>query len=156
MELPLLNLPTYPLRRRYMNGSEQIFDAVRHRWVALTPEEWVRQHVVAHLVALKYPIGRISNEFALTFNGQSRRCDTVVFDVYGRPLLIVEYKAPYIAITQAVFDQVAVYALQLNVPFLLLSNGLTHVCCKIDRQQRRYLFAAQPFVPYEQLCHSVL
>ena len=96
-----LNIPYYEQKIRLNGGKQQIFDAVRRRYVALTPEEWVRQNMVSHLVsALHVPATRISNETPITFNGLSKRCDTVVYDAHLQPLMIVEYKAPTIEITQ--------------------------------------------------------
>lgn len=147
-----LNLPYYQQKIRAAgDGKQQIFDRVRRRYVALTPEEWVRQNMVAHLVeTLGVPLTRVSNETPIAFNGLTKRCDTVVYDANLRPLMLVEYKAPTVEITQRVFDQIAVYNLRLQVPYLLASNGLTHIFCKVDLQNRRYLF--QPELPhYEAL-----
>ena len=137
----LLNLPTYPLKIKSVADKQQIFDCVRRRYVALTPEEWVRQNMVAHLIeAIQVPKTRLSNETSITYNGLTKRCDTVVYDDTYKPLMIVEYKAPTIELTQLVFDQVAVYNLELQVPYLLVSNGLKHIFCKVDIANKRYLF----------------
>ena len=106
-----LNLPTYPYRlRRNADGRIAIWDATRRRYVVLTPEEWVRQHFVAFLVAHRgYPAGRIGNEISLTLNSMPRRCDTIVYDAQGNPLALVEYKAPHVTITQDTFDQIVRY-----------------------------------------------
>lgn len=146
-----LNLPYYPLKIRDVSDKRQIFDCIRRRYVALTPEEWVRQNMVAHLIeSLGVPSTRISNETPIIYNGLVKRCDTVVYDAALQPLMIVEYKAPTVEITQRVFDQIAVYNLRLQVPYLLASNGLTHIFCKVDLQNKRYLF--RPDLPhYEEL-----
>lgn len=146
-----LNLPYYPLKVKSVADKRQIFDCIRRRYVALTPEEWVRQNMVAHLIeSLGVPSTRISNETPITYNGLVKRCDTVVYDAALQPLMIVEYKAPTVEITQRVFDQIAVYNLRLQVPYLLASNGLTHIFCKVDLQNKRYLF--RPDLPhYEEL-----
>ena len=137
-----LNLPTYPYRlRRNTDGHIAIWDATRRRYVVLTPEEWVRQHFVAFLVAHRgYPAGRIGNEISLTLNGMPRRCDTVVYDAQGNPLALVEYKAPHITITQDTFDQIVRYNTQFLVPYIIVSNGLTHYCCHIDYTSRTHTF----------------
>ena len=141
-----LNIPYYEQKIRLNGGKRQIFDAVRRRYVALTPEEWVRQNMVSHLVsALHVPATRISNETPIMFNGLSKRCDTVVYDAHLQPLMIVEYKAPTIEITQKTFDQIAVYNLQLQVPYLLVSNGLQHIFCRVDWVNQRYVF--RPEIP---------
>lgn len=146
-----LNLPYYPLKVKSVADKRRVFDRIRRRYVALTPEEWVRQNMVSHLIeSLGVPSTRISNETPIAFNGLTKRCDTVVYDADLRPLMIVEYKAPTVEITQRVFDQIAVYNLRLQVPYLLASNGLNHIFCKVDLQNRRYLF--QPGLPrYEDL-----
>ena len=151
-EFPLLNLPVHPLRvRRDSAGGCQVYDRLRGRYVSLTPEEWVRQHFVEYLVQdLGYPVGLIANEVSLKHNGMRRRVDTLVGDRYGRPLMIVEYKAPSVGITQAVFDQICRYNMQLRVRWLVVSNGLQHYCCRIDYDSMTYTFL--PDVPcYEDL-----
>ena len=137
-----LNLPTYPYRlRRNADGNIAIWDATRRRYIVLTPEEWVRQHFVAFLVTHRgYPAGRIGNEISLTLNGMARRCDTVVYDAQGNPLALVEYKAPHVAITQDTFDQIVRYNMSFLVPYIIVTNGLTHYCCHIDYTSRAHTF----------------
>ena len=137
-----LNLPPYnaPVRR-LPTGEVQIYDPLRRKWLVLTPEEWVRQHFTAYLAGAKgYPAALMNNEVALTLNGTRRRCDTVVFDRYGRPLVIVEYKAPRITVTQQVFDQIVRYNMVLHARYLVVSNGLAHYCCRIDYDTHSYAF----------------
>lgn len=130
-----LNLPPIEARVSKKDGKTYIFDAFRRKEVALTPEEWVRQHFVHFLVSAKgYPSERIANEVCIQLNTVSKRCDTVVYDDYLHPLVIVEYKAPGVAITEAVFDQIARYNAVLHVPYLIVSNGLSHYCCNMDYQ----------------------
>jgi hypothetical protein len=87
-----LNLPAFEYKIRQQDGKTRIFDPLRRRFVALTPEEWVRQHFVNYLIADKgFPAGRMSNECNITLNNQKRRCDTVLYDEYLKPLVIVEY-----------------------------------------------------------------
>ena len=147
-----LNLPSYPYRlRRKADGNIAIWDAMRRRYVVLTPEEWVRQHFVAFLVSHRgYPAGRIGNEISLSLNGMPRRCDTIVYDAQGLPLVLIEYKAPHVAITQDTFDQIVRYNSQFCVPYIVVSNGLTHYCCHIDYTSRTHTFL--PDVPmYDEL-----
>lgn len=132
---PHLNLPPVRLRvRQCPDGVWRVFDPLRDKFVALTPEEWVRQHFVGYLTGkLGYPPSLMANEVGLEFNGTRRRCDTVLFsrgDV--RPVLIVEYKAPEVEITQKVFDQIARYNLVMEAPVLIVSNGMRHFCCLRD------------------------
>ena len=128
-----LNLPPYQPRLSAKNGKNFIFDPLRRKEVALTPEEWVRQHFVQFLiVARSYPPERIANEVSISVNSTSRRCDTVIYDNYLKPLAIIEYKAPDIIISAEVFNQISRYNSALRVPYLMVSNGITHYCCFMD------------------------
>ena len=138
-----LNLPAYPFRLKEHDGKTSIFDALRKRYVALTPEEWVRQHFVAYLINEKgYPAGRMGNEISLLQNGRKRRCDTLIYDAEGRPLVVVEYKAPQVEISQATFDQIVRYNSVLQVRYLMVTNGLSHYCCAVDYELGRCRFLA--------------
>lgn len=118
-----------------------ILDVIRRQYVALTPEEWVRQHFVHFLIEHKgYPQSLMANEVQLKLNGMSRRCDTVVYDRALRPRVIIEYKAPSVSITQRVFEQICRYNIVLQVDYLIVSNGLVHYCCKVDYANRSYTF----------------
>ena len=118
-----------------------IYDTLRRKYVKLTPEEWVRQHFVHMLVERKgYPGALMANEVALKVGEKQLRADTVLYDSRLRPRMIVEYKAPHVAITQAVFDQIATYNLLLRVDYLVVSNGLSHYCCRMDYESRQYRY----------------
>lgn len=146
-----LNLPAAPLRLQQKEGRTMVFDSVRKRYVALTPEEWVRQHFVHFLIEHKhYPEGRIGNEISLRVGDMNKRCDTVIYDRNARPLAIVEYKAPSVAITQRVFDQTWRYNMPLHVPYIIISNGLQHFCCKIDYATNQCKFL-QDIPEYSQI-----
>ena len=128
-----LNLPPYPIRITQKGEKRYIFDSLRRKYVALTPEEWVRQHFVHFLVHHKgYPQELLANEVSLTLNSTSKRCDTVLYGTNASPLAIMEYKAPNIQLTQKVFDQITRYNIVLRVPYLMVSNGLQHYCCRVD------------------------
>ena len=136
-----LNLPTFAAKVKERDGKPVIFDPVRRKFVALTPEEWVRQHFVNYLICNKgYPQELLANEVSLKLNGTTKRCDTVAYDRFLAPLMIVEYKAPHIEITSAVFDQIARYNMALHVHYLTVSNGINHFCCKIDYENLTYSF----------------
>ena len=136
-----LNLPVYNFRTTQKEGRTFIFDALRRRWVKLTPEEWVRQHLVRYLIEEKgFPASLIAVERSLRFNQQDFRADVVVFSTEGKPLLVVECKAPEVKITQKVFDQIVRYNFEFQVDFLIVSNGMTHFCCKIDKGNLAYEF----------------
>ena len=119
----------------------KVFDPLRGKYVALTPEEYVRQHFTAWMTgSLGYPASLMDNEVSLRLNDTSRRCDTVVFRPDGTPSVIVEYKAPTVAITQEVFDQIARYNIVLRSHYLIVSNGLRHFCCEMDYEKETYRF----------------
>lgn len=138
-----LNLPPRRLDLRLnAAGKIEIFDTLRRRWLILTPEEWVRQHVVTHLIGDRgYPPHLMANEVGIELNGLHRRCDSVVWNrADGSPLMIIEYKAPSVSITRKVFDQIVRYNMVLRAPYLIVSNGLTHYCCKVDCEAGTYAF----------------
>lgn len=136
-----LNLPPADLRITKEGGKTLIFDTLRRKFVALTPEEWVRQNFVSFLVNHKgFLAGLMNNEVSLIQNGIKRRCDTLVSDKYGNPLVIVEYKAPEINITQKVFDQIVRYNYVFRAKYLIVSNGLNHYCCLINYDEGNYSF----------------
>ena len=146
-----LNLPEYPLRLRENNGRREIFDGIRRLWVALTPEEWVRQNFVRYLVAERQtPETLIAIEKSLPLNRLTKRTDILVHSRQGKPLLLVECKAPQIAITQKVFEQIGRYNLALQVKYLIFTNGLHHYCARIDFHNQKFDFLKE--IPdYSQL-----
>lgn len=136
-----LNLPAFDAKITVRDGKNVIFDEIRRRYVALTPEEWVRQHFIHYLIVHKgYPKALLANEVQVTLNGTKKRCDTVLYrrDLTAR--MIVEYKAPDIEITQAVFDQIMRYNMVLRVDYLVVSNGRQHFCCRLDYERNSYCF----------------
>lgn len=136
-----LNLPKYSFKIKESDGKKVIFDRCRKKFVALTPEEWVRQNVVEFLISEKgFSEATIANEALVKVSDMRKRCDTVVYGQDGKPILIVEYKAPHINITQETFDQIAMYNFKLHVSFLIVSNGLSHYCCEVDYEKNRYNF----------------
>ena len=136
-----LNLPPFDKKITKKDDKPFILDVIRRQHVALTPEEWVRQHFVHFLINHKgYPLSLMANEVQLKLNCMSRRCDTVVYDRMLTPRVIVEYKAPTVDITQKVFDQICRYNLVLQVDYLIVSNGLAHYCCQLDYATRSYRF----------------
>lgn len=136
-----LKLPPFELKISEQDGKTVVWDPVRKRWTAFTPEENVRQGFVSYLVNHKgYPISHIANEQAIELNGMGRRCDSVIYDKAGQPKVIVEYKRPTVTISQKVFDQIARYNLVLHVDYLIVSNGLKHYCVKMEYPAGKYVF----------------
>ena len=146
-----LNLPNYPKKISKIKGKPFIFDVVRRKNVALTPEEWVRQHFINYLITEKsYPKEWIANEVTISLNGMSRRCDTVVYNHFLEPIAIVEYKAPSIPITQSVFEQITRYNISLRVGILIVTNGMEYFCCRIDYEAMSYTYLKE--IPrYEEI-----
>ena len=131
-----LNLPTYKFRIKSSENKLFIFDIIRKKYVFLTPEEWVRQHFVCFLIEeKKYPISLIAVEKKLTINKLTKRTDILIFNVEGKPDIIVECKAPSIKITQ-----IARYNLKLSANYLITTNGLEHFYCKMDVENECYIF----------------
>lgn len=138
-----LNLPTCQLKFAEEGGKTTVWDPVRKKYVAFTPEENVRQHFVNYLITVKgYPATHLMNEVTLNLNGLSRRCDTVASDRQLTPKVIVEYKAPSVQITKQVFEQISRYNMVLKVDYLIVSNGLRHYCVKMDYIGNSFEFLA--------------
>ena len=136
-----LNLPTFEVKMKEDGIKKMIFDVIRRKYVALTPEEWVRQHFVHYLIEqLGYPQELLANEVEVTLNGTSKRCDTVLYDRELKARMIVEYKAADIPITQKIFNQIMRYNMVLRVDYLVVSNGISHYCCKMDYTNNNYEF----------------
>lgn len=136
-----LNLPAFDIKIRNISGQMSVLDPLRCKYVSLTPEEWVRQHFIHFLVHYKgFSPTLIGNEVELSSGDKKMRCDSVVYDRSLRPRIIIEYKKPSIKITQKVFDQISVYNHLLHVDYLIVSNGMTHYCCRMDYASRGYVF----------------
>lgn len=146
-----LNLPTHNHQIIKSPEGDKIFDPLRRKYIILTPEEWVRQNFTAYLInELKFPASLMANEVSIKLNNTARRCDTIVYGSKGEPLVIIEYKAPTINISQKTFDQIVRYNMVLKAKYLVVSNGLTHYCCIIDYEQHSYRFI--PVLPsYKEL-----
>ena len=141
MTLPKLNFPEYSFSVRQSDGKAEIFDIARKKYVALTPEEWVRQHVVHYLHhTLEYPIELIQVEGSITFNKMPKRCDIVVYNASMKPLLLVECKKPEVQLQQKTFDQAMIYNMVLNVPYILITNGLQNAFFSYDKTACQVVF----------------
>lgn len=139
-----LNLPEYNFRIKKQDEKLQIFDSQRKRYVTLTPEEWVRQHFIRFMIEEKgYPAAHLAIEKQLNMNGMKKRCDAILYNSDAEPMMIIEFKAPNVPISQATFDQVAVYNSKLNVIFFIISNGIEHFCCRVNTKTARYEFFSE-------------
>ncbi len=149
-----LNLPEYTFSVKVTDGREYIFDPVRRKDVRLTPEEWVRQNFIRYLHEEKqYPLSLMQVEKEFSWNGLSLRSDVLVFSPEVVPRMIVECKAPGVKLTDAVFEQIARYNMKYHVPYLLVTNGLTHYCCRLDHREGSYRFL-QEIPDYSRLVHD--
>ena len=139
--MPQLNLPNAVLKTKLVEGTTQVFDAVRKKYLVLTPEEWVRQHFIHYLNSKKkYPLGLMGVEKMVKYNEQSTRADIVLYTNEGKPNMIVECKAPKVKITQDAFNQIAKYNFKLRVDFLVVTNGMQHFCCAMDYENNKITF----------------
>ncbi|MDR0227904.1 MAG: type I restriction enzyme HsdR N-terminal domain-containing protein [Flavobacteriaceae bacterium] len=136
-----LNFPPFEFRFKNNENKLSIFDVVRKKFILLTPEEWVRQHVLHDLISTyNYPLSLISVEKVVRVNGMNKRYDLVVYRPNGTIYLLIECKAPEVKITQDTFDQIARYNFQLRSEYLYVTNGLNHYYCKMDYKQEKYIF----------------
>lgn len=132
-----LNLPEYQHNIRINGDKADIFDSIRKKYIALTPEEWVRQNFIQFLILEKgYPASLMAVEKGLKVNNMFRRTDIVLYNTLGKALMIVECKAPEVRISQETFDQAARYNLSLKVKYLAITNGLQHFCCQVNFQSQ--------------------
>ena len=141
LHMQKLNFPDVDFRLKKEAEIVSIFDAIRRKFIVLTPEEWVRQHTVHFLLTVKkYPKSLVNVEKVLKINGLTKRYDIVVFNRDGSIAILVECKAPGIMISQSTFDQIARYNMTMNSSFLMVTNGLNHYFCRMDYENEKYLF----------------
>ena len=146
-----LNLPSFQIKLSGTQEHPRIFDILRRRYVSLTPEEWVRQHFIHFLTEHKgYPTALLANEISMNIGNKQLRADSVLYDRTLRPRMIIEYKAPTVAITQKVFDQITIYNMLLHVDYLVVSNGLQHYFCHMNYEDHTYEFL-QDIPQYNEL-----
>lgn len=139
-----LNFQLYNFRFKNSENKVSIFDEVRKKFIILTPEEWVRQHVVQFLLEeKKYPKSLINVEKVLMVNGLRKRYDVVVFNTDGSIFILIECKAPEIKIAQATFDQIARYNMTMKAQYLMVTNGLNHYFCQMDFENEKYQFLSE-------------
>ncbi len=137
-----LNLPSYHFKiRPTTSGKDEIFDEFRMKYIALTPEEWVRQNFMRYLKEEKeYPPALIAIEKGIIVNRMKKRFDAVIHNRDGKPIMLIEFKSPDVKISQKVMEQISRYNLNLNVNYLIISKGLMHYCCYIDKKTNDIIF----------------
>lgn len=141
-----LNFPDFQLKMKEAGDKFKIFDPVRKKYFALTPEEWVRQHCLHMLISFQdVPAALIAVEKAFAYNTRTYRADIVVYNKVHKPILLIECKAPEINITEKTFDQIFRYNLVLKVPYLWVTNGREHYIAQIDFSTKKsHLLTALP------------
>ena len=135
-----LNFPNFKFNFKNKDNKPPIFDILRKKLILLTPEEWVRQHVIKFLISQNIPKNHIAVEKKIVINKMTKRFDLVVHDRNGNILLLIECKAPNVKIDQKVFDQTSVYNQYLKSEFLMITNGLNHFYFKVDDKAKTYKF----------------
>jgi hypothetical protein len=136
-----LNLPSYKFRLKEEGELVFIFDAIRKKFVVLTPEEWVRQNFIRFLIdSKKYPSSLMAVEIGLKYNQLQKRADVLVYNKQGQPHVLIECKAPEVKISQETFHQIAAYNMTFRVNYLVVTNGMDHFCCKMDYESNSYQF----------------
>ncbi len=158
MQLPRLNFPDYEFKLQRSSDERQslkIFDIIRKKYVSLTPEEWVRQHLLHFLVnERKFPQSLVSVEKKLLINNLEKRTDVVIYSSSLQPILLAECKSPKVPLTQAVFDQAARYNMTLKVSYFLITNGIESFICRIDHDSQSYTFLKE--IPsFEEILSSI-
>lgn len=139
-----LNFPSFSFRFKNSENKVSIFDAIRKKFIILTPEEWVRQHVVQFLmIEKKYPQSLLNVEKVLQVNGLRKRYDIVVYNSDGTIHILIECKAPEVPISQSTFDQIAQYNMTLQSNYLMVTNGLNHYFCQMDNENEKYQFLTE-------------
>lgn len=128
------------LKVKKEKGQKKIFDPIRKQWYVWQPEELVRQLLIAYLITAGFNKNRIHVERGILVHGDKKRCDIIIYDKDVSPYLLIECKAPSVAITQQVFDQIAQYNFVYQVPYLLVSNGIYTYCCAMDYTNKTYTF----------------
>jgi hypothetical protein len=153
IKLPKLNFPTYQFRFKNSENITFIFDIVRKKFVVLTPEEWVRQHVIHFLTTdLNYPKSHLAVEKQLNLNQTIKRTDVLVQNPNGEIIILIECKAPQIKISQETFDQIARYNMVFNAKYLYVCNGFQHTFCQMNFEDKSYVFLKE--IPIYKSTHA--
>ena len=135
------DFPNIELKTKIVDGITKVFDSVRKKYLVLTKEEFVRQHFIKYIHLHKgYPLGLMGLEKTINYNGMKIRPDIIIYNNHGTAQMIVECKAPEIKITQQTFDQIARYNFNLQVPFLVVTNGISYFCCSVNYKTSQIIF----------------
>lgn len=135
-----LNFPDFEFKLKKIDSKTFIFDFLRKKYFLLTPEEWVRQHVLNFLVLKKIPVTHIAVEKKIIFNNLNKRFDVVIYNNIGNVIMLIECKSPSVELTQNVFDQISIYNMKLNSKYCMVTNGLDHLYFKTDQLSKKFIF----------------
>jgi len=135
-----LNFPDFEFKLKKIDSKTFIFDFLRKKYFLLTPEEWVRQHVLNFLVLKKIPVTHIAVEKKIIFNNLNKRFDVVIYNNIGNVIMLIECKSPSVELTQNVFDQISIYNMKLNSKYCMVTNGLDNLYFKIDQLSKKFIF----------------
>lgn len=137
----IIRFPNYDFQVKKISNITYIYDIIRKKYVILTPEEWVRQHIVHYLLSEKgYLRTLIAIEHSIELNSLKKRCDIVVFNARYQPTLLIECKKNDTRLTQQVFDQAGRYNLSLRVPYLAVTNGIENIVASLEHHSGTYRF----------------
>lgn len=134
-----LNFKDYNFTINNLNGNTRIFDIIRKKYFILTPEEWVRQHVVNYLIhEINIPTGLISIEKSIVYNGLNKRFDIVAYNPNGQILLLVECKAPTVKISSKTLEQAGIYQKTIQAKYTFITNGLQHISLMFEKESNTH------------------
>ncbi len=134
-----LNLPKTELQIKQKGEKLYVNCLIRKKAIILTPEEWVRQHLIAFFIKeLSYPQGLMSVEKNIKYGNLDKRWDLAVFNTNQDCFLLMECKAPNVKITKTVFEQSLLYYKKLQADYLVMSNGLNHVIMKKNKSSNQF------------------
>ena len=146
--LPKLNFPEYSFRIKKNKGDLFIFDPVRKKFVKLTPEEWVRQHVLCYLIEEKnFPTSLLVVEKELSVFNRTLRPDVIAYNNDKKPVFLVECKAPDVEINAKTWDQALIYNLKLGIKVVFLTNGFQHLCVVSEDEKEPSFIKDIPMYP---------
>ena len=149
-----LNLPAYPFKIKSDEDKKYIFDEIRKKYVALTPEEWVRQHFIMFMTEYKgFPRSLTGVEVPVTINKLKKRCDIVFYNSSGKSLVLVECKAPEVVLNKDVFEQIGIYDMVISSEYFIVTNGLRHYCFKASSNKNKFDFLKE--IPSYDMINSL-
>jgi hypothetical protein len=135
-----LNLPSYQYNVKKSGENWLIFDFLRKKFVRLTPEEWVRQHFLHYIIdEMHFPGTMIAVEQQIVINGQSKRCDAILYNSNMQAIAVFEFKAPTVTLNQSTLDQVSVYNTALQINHIFISNGINHHYLQLSFDRKSYI-----------------